>query len=42
MEPIKIKFLIKNIEQNIDYSKFDLQVDVPNKKIIIKELKFHY
>ncbi len=36
----KSNFLIKNIEQNIDYSKFDLQVDVPNKKkIIIKKIK---
>jgi len=33
-------FLIKNIEQNIKYSKYDLHVNVPNKKkIIIKKIK---
>ncbi len=36
----KSNFLIKNIVQNIDYSEFDLQVDVPNKKkIIIKKIR---
>ena len=33
-------FLIKNIEQNIKYSQYDLHVNVPNKKkIIIKKIK---
>ena len=33
-------FLIKNIKQNMKYSEFDLQVDVPNKKKIdIKKIK---
>ena len=33
-------FLIKNIEQNIKYSQYDLHINVPNKKrIIIKKIK---
>ena len=37
---IKSNFLIKNIEQNKKYTKFDLQVNVPNKKrLSIKKIK---
>ena len=32
---IKSNFWIKNIKQNINYSEFDLQINVPNKKIMI-------
>jgi len=36
----KSNFLIKNIKQNIKFSVFDLQVNVPNKKkLIIKNIK---
>ena len=36
----KSNFFIKNIYQSIEYSKFDLQVNVPNKKkLIIKNIK---
>ena len=36
----KSNFLIKNIYQNIKYSKFDLHINVPNKKkITIKKIK---
>ena len=36
----KSNFLIKNIYQNIEYSKFDLHINVPNKKkITIKKIK---
>ena len=36
----KSNFLIKNISQNINYSEFDLFVNVPNKKkLIIKKIK---
>ena len=36
----KSNFLIKNIKQNINFSEFDLQVNLPNKKkIILKKLK---
>ena len=36
----KSNFLIKNIKQNINFSEFDLQVNVPNKKkLILKKLK---
>ena len=36
----KSNFLIKNIKQNIKFSEFDLQVNVPNKKkLIIKKIK---
>ena len=39
----KSNFWIKNIKQNINYSEFDLQINVPNKKkMILKKLKFHY
>ncbi len=37
---LKSNFLIRNIKQQIKFSEFDLQVNVPNKKkIIIKKLK---
>tara|TARA_Y100001970_G_scaffold292018_1_gene431548 strand:- start:8961 stop:10355 length:1395 start_codon:yes stop_codon:yes gene_type:complete len=37
---LKSNFLIKNIEQNMRFSVFDLQVNVPNKKkITIKKIK---
>ena len=36
----KSNFLIRNIKQNVKFSKFDLSINVPNKKkIIIKNLK---
>ena len=36
----KSNYLIKNIKQNIKFSEFDLQINVPNKKrIIIKSIK---
>ena len=36
----KSNFLIKNIYQNIKFSEFDLQVNVPNKKkIVLKKIK---
>jgi len=36
----KSNFLIKNIKQNMNFSEFDLQVNVPNKKkLIIKKIK---
>ena len=36
----KSNFLIKNIKQNIRFSEFDLQVNLPNKKkIILKKIK---
>ena len=36
----KSNFLIKNIKQNIKFSEFDLQVNVPNKKkLIVKGIK---
>ena len=36
----KSNFLIKNINQNIKFSEFDLQVDVPNKKkLTIKKIR---
>ena len=36
----KSNFLIKNIHQNREYSKFDIQVDVPNKKkLLIKNIR---
>ena len=36
----KSNFLIKNIKQDISFSEFDLQVNVPNKKkLILKKLK---
>ena len=36
----KSNFFIKNIKQNINFSEFDLQVNVPNKKkLILKKLK---
>ncbi len=36
----KSNFLIKNIKQNMNFSEFDLHVNVPNKKkIIIKKIK---
>ena len=36
----KSNFLIKNIRQNIRFSEFDLQINVPNKKkIIIRKIK---
>ena len=37
---INANFVIKNIKQNIEFSEFDLQVNVPNKKkITIKKIK---
>ena len=36
----KSNFFIKNIKQNINFSEFDLQVNVPNKKkLILKKIK---
>ena len=34
---IKSNFWIKNIKQNINYSEFDLQINIPNKKKMILE-----
>ncbi len=37
---LKSNFLVKNIKQNIKFSEFDLQINVPNKKkLIIKKIK---
>ena len=37
---IKSNFCIKNIKQNINYSEFDLQINVPNKKkMILKKIR---
>ena len=36
----KSNFLIKNIKQNINFSEFDLHVNVPNKKrLVVKKIK---
>ena len=36
----KSNFWIKNIKQNINYSEFDLQINVPNKKkMLLKKIK---
>ena len=36
-------FKILNVKRNIDFTEYDLSINLPNKKkILIKSIKYHY